>query len=63
MCSEVSLITGNFNFHLDDPSDGDAKRFIDLLETFDLLQHVMVSTHSSDHILELVISRSFNDIR
>lgn len=62
MCSEVLLITGDFNFHLDDSSDGDAKKFIDLLETFGLIQHVMVPTHTSDHILDLLISRASNDI-
>ena len=62
MCTEVLVISGDFNFHLDDPSDTDAKTFTDLLETFGLLQHVTVPTHSSGHTLDLLISRSSNDI-
>ena len=34
MCTEVLLISGDFNFHLDDPSNNDTKAFSDLLETF-----------------------------
>ena len=34
MCRSNILISGDFNFHLDDPSDNDAKTFTDLLETF-----------------------------
>ena len=62
MCAEVLLISGDFNFHVDDPSDNDAKTFTDLLETFGLLQHVTVPTHLSGHTLDLLISRSSNDI-
>ena len=62
MCAEVLLISGDFNFHLDDLSDNDAKTFTDLLETFGLSQHVTAPTHSSGHTLDLLISRSSNDI-
>ena len=40
----------------------DAKKFTDLLETFGLVQHVNVPTHTSGHTLDLIISRSNNDI-
>ena len=43
MYAEVLLISGDFNFHIDDPSDNDAKT----LETFGLSQHVTAPTHSS----------------
>lgn len=62
MAPEILLITGDFNFHLDCPSDNDAKKFSDLLETFGLVQHVNVPTHTSGHILDLIITRSNNDI-
>ena len=62
MCAEVLLIFGDFNFHLDDPSDNDAKTFTGLLETFGLSQHVTAPTHSFRHTLDLLISRSSNDI-
>ena len=62
MCAEVLLIPGDFNFHVDDPSDNDAKTFTDLLETFGLLQHVTAPTHLSGHTLDLLISRSSYNI-
>ena len=62
LCPEVLLVTGDFNFHLDDDSDADAKKFMELLDTFGLQQHVTTPTHVSGHILEFVISRSSNDI-
>ena len=52
------MITGDFNFHLDNPSDRAATRFRVLLDVFDLKQHVKDSTHKSGHILDLVITRS-----
>ena len=62
MAPEVLLITGDFNFHIDCPSDADAKTFADLLDTFGLIQHVQVPTHSSGHTLDLIITRSTNDV-
>ena len=62
VCRSIILISGDFNFHLDDPSDNDAKTFTDLLETFGFSQHVTAPTHSSRHTLDLLISRSSNDI-
>ena len=62
MCAEVLLISGDFNFHLHDPLDNDAKTLTDLLETFGLLQHVSPPTHLSGHTLDLLISRSSSDI-
>ncbi|KAK3755485.1 hypothetical protein QZH41_001053 [Actinostola sp. cb2023] len=62
MCPGILLIAGDFNFHLDDPSDYDSKKFHDLLDTFGLSQHVTMATHTSGHTLDLIISRSSNDI-
>ena len=62
MCSEILIIAGDFNFHFNDQSDIDTKRFIDMLETFGLKQHVTAPTHSSNHTLDLLITRSSNDI-
>ena len=49
MCPEVLVISGDFNFHLDDLRDNDTKKFMDLLETFSLSQHVSGPTHLSGH--------------
>ena len=56
MCPEILVITGDFNFHLDDST------FTELLETFGLLQHISLPTHVSGHTLDLLITRSSNDI-
>ena len=52
------VITGDFNFHLDSPSDRAAARFREVLDIFDLKQHVKDSTHKNGHILDLVITRA-----
>ena len=51
------LITGDFNFHLDEPADSSVASFLSVLDTFDLKQHVDQPTHQSGHILDLLISR------
>lgn len=56
------LITGDFNFHVDDESDLEAMNFCNLLDSFNLCQYVTVSTHGAGHILDLVISRNSDDI-
>ena len=62
MCPEVLVIFGDFNFHLDDLRDNDTKKFKDLLETFSLSQHVSGLTHLSGHTLDLIITRSSDDV-
>ena len=43
MCPEVLVIWGDFNLHLiDEHRDNGTKKFMDLLETFGLSQHVPV---------------------
>lgn len=56
VCPEELLIIGDFNFHMD-TADRDAAQFGSLLELFNLKQHVTVPTHTSGHILDLVLSR------
>ena len=62
MIPEVLLITGDFNFHVDCPIEADTKKFADLMNTFGLIQHVHVPTHSSGHTFYLIITRSINDV-
>ena len=62
MCPEVLVIAGDFNLHIDDPKNADTRRFFELLETFGLVQHVNFSKHVSGHWLDLIITRSSNDI-
>ena len=59
---EILLISGDFNFHLDDIANTNTMKFNEMLETFGLKQHVSKPTHSSNHILDLLITRSITDI-
>ena len=56
------IIFGDFNLHVDLPNDVAALKFLDRLETFGLKQHVNVVTHRCGHILDLVITRSDDDL-
>ena len=56
MCPKVLVISGDFNLHLDDLRDNDTKKFMDLLETFSLSQHVSGPTHLSGHTFDLIIT-------
>ena len=58
LCPEMVLISGDFNFHLDDTI-----KFNEMLEAFGLKQHVSTQTYSSNHILDLLITRSTTDIK
>ena len=57
LCTEVLLVSGDFNFHLDDSSDADARKFMEIMDTFGLLQHITTPMHVSEHILHLIISQ------
>ena len=56
LSSEPLLITGDFNIHVDDARDSDATRFLDLLASMGLEQHVDKPTHISGHTLDLMIT-------
>ena len=62
MCPKVLVISGDFNLHLDDLRDNDTKKFMDLLETSSLLQHVSGPTHLSGHTLDLIITLLSDDV-
>ena len=50
------LILGDFNIHVDVPTDAYTVKFMDLLESVGLEQHVRGPTHTHGHILDLVIT-------
>ena len=52
------LVAGDFNFHMDNISNNDTRRFLDLLEVADLKQHVEGPTHVAGHTIDLLITRS-----
>ena len=57
MSPEPLLITGDFNIHVDVPNDKGAARFLELLTSMGLEQHVDKPTHFSGHTLDLIITR------
>ncbi len=56
MSSEPLLIVGDFNIHVDIPRDPNVIRFLDLLSSIGLHQHVDKPTHTSGHTLDLIIT-------
>ena len=56
------LIAGDFNLHWDIPTKTDVGNFVSILESMDLLQHVISLTHKHGHTLDLVISRRSDHI-
>ena len=51
------LISGDFNIHLDEKTNPSAHKLLEVITTFNLVQHVTELTHESGHILDLVITR------
>lgn len=52
------LIAGDFNFHIDNIDNADARNFLDFLESANMTQHVTGSTHSKGDALHIIITRS-----
>ena len=51
-------ITGDFNLHIDDPTDTYGCQFNDLLSSYGLVNHITFPTHHAGHTLDLVITRN-----
>ena len=60
--SSELIFTGDFNFHVDDPSAPNVSTFLDLLDTFNLAQHITFPTHNYGHTLDLLITRSTSSL-
>ena len=56
------LMTGDFNFHVNVPTNRDAAAFLDLLDSSGLQQHAQKATHRCGHTLDLVITRRSGEI-
>ncbi|EDO28159.1 predicted protein, partial [Nematostella vectensis] len=61
LCKEQLVVVGDFNIHVD-LLDGDAARFLELLECFSLQQNIAGLTHIHGHTLDLVITRQTEQI-
>ena len=54
------LSNGDFNFHVNDPSDSTTSQFLDLLNCFTLdIFNLCTPTHKNNNVLDLIITRSF----
>ncbi|CAH3149343.1 unnamed protein product, partial [Porites lobata] len=60
LSSESLLVTGDFNIHVDVVRDPYRAKFLELLETLGLQQHVIKPTHESGHTL--IISRQCENL-
>ena len=52
----VSKISGDVNIHVDDSNNATARKFVDLLDAFGLVQHVIDPTHACEHTIDLIIT-------
>ena len=50
------VLTGDFNFHIDNPLDTLANEFISITQSLNLSQHVSGPTHNLGHTLDLVFT-------
>ena len=60
--SDIPIIVGDLNLHLDKSQYRDANIFKDMLFSSGLIQHVNGPTHRSGHTMDVVISRETDDI-
>ena len=51
------VITGDFNIHMNKPTNPNTIKLLTVLETFNMTQHVTKSTHKDGNILDLIITR------
>ena len=51
------IITGDLNFHIDDLSNPDGRRFLDSIHDRGMIQHVEGATHALGHTQDVVITR------
>ena len=61
-CQNRIVISGDFNFHVDDAADTNAKKLLEQLDMYNLKQTVTEPTQRCRHILDLVIHRNDDDI-
>ena len=52
------IILGDFNIHVNDVNDQHGQRLLQILDDFNLIQHVVGPTHTLGNTLDLVITSS-----
>ena len=56
------LVTGDFNYHIDDNQSRESAQFLQIVKSLNLEQHISEPTHVGGHTLDLVLTRSSDDI-
>ena len=51
------IIMGDFNIHVNKENDRNAQKFQEILDTFNLVQHIKEPTHKHGNTLDLLITR------
>ena len=60
-CQTRVVISGDFNFHVDDATDNNARKLLEQFEMYNLMQTVTEPTRGG-HTLDLVVHRNDDDI-
>ena len=60
-CSGRLLLCGDFNINWMDKENSCVKKLLNLLETYNLVQHITEPIHRSQHLLDYIISDSVSD--
>src|SRR4029434_6478465 len=55
-------ITGDFNIHVNNGNDSEARDFMNLLNSMDFTQHITEPTHNRGHTLDLVITKGLTTV-
>ena len=58
LADEILCITGDFNLHIDDPTDTYGCQLKDLLSSFGLVNYTTFPTHQAGHTHDLVITQN-----
>ncbi len=56
------IIFGDLNFHVNKPDKPDVKKFLDILESNNLYQHIHEPTHEHGNTLDLLITRKSSNL-
>ena len=56
------IIGGDFNIHVEDPNDSESKKFLSLIESMSLKNNIWTPTHTSGHVLDLLITRKNDNL-
>ena len=62
MCSEILIIAGDMNFHMDDITDHYTIKMNMLLDSYNLFNNVCFPTHENGHALDMLINRKHCEI-